>query len=371
MCGLVGYYGITGETDMAAFRNLMLFNQIRGMHSTGVYARYSSEGKAALVKAVGGLERWAMSKPAKKICSTSTLKLLPIVKFPDPKNKDKVEKSYPDVLFGHGRFATLGEINQKNAHPFEFSNIVGMHNGTMNKHWLNSIGWDGKKTDSEFLLGKINDVVDDPDKLEELLGTFQGEFCFIWYDFNKDQMSFFRNTARPLYIRLSHVGSKMAFASERWYLDAALDKAGVGTSFKPAASLDPLTLFTVSWDYEKNNITNVVTKRIEAPRPFFGGYPYSDWAPNSWTGKPSTGGGGKVYPLTNYRVHDYTVRKRVGASVHRYVTRAEFEKLTIEGCVCCNQLFAFEEAEKIRWFDNDSPVCQVCWDEFFGEVEAK
>lgn len=369
MCGLVGYYGVTGEADMTAFRNLMFFNQIRGMHSTGVYARYSSEGKSALVKAVGGLERWSMTKEAKKIASENTMKLLPIVKFPDPKDKNKTEKWYPDVLLGHGRLATLGEINKKNAHPFSFSSIVGMHNGTMHKHWLKSIGWDGKITDSEFLLNKINDVVDDEDKLERLLESFQGEFCFVWYNFEKDEMSFFRNTSRPLNIRLSYTGARLAFASERWYLDMALEKAGVSGYFKPPASLDPRTLLTITWDFDKNEIKNAVTKKIGTPKSFFGNY--SDYGELGGWGsrpyalpKPSTGGGGKVYNLSE------TVRKRVGASVHRYVTRNEFEKLVVEGCVCCNTPFEFEKAEEIWWFDNESPVCNTCRAEFFGDVGA-
>src|SRR3546814_8848521 len=41
---------------------------------------------------------------------------------------------YQSLAFvGHNRFATKGKVNDLNAHPFHYGNIVGAHNGTLEK----------------------------------------------------------------------------------------------------------------------------------------------------------------------------------------------------------------------------------------------
>jgi Glutamine amidotransferase domain len=195
MCGLVGAAGAMTQKAETAFKQLLILDSLRGVHSTGC---------AAIGK-----------------CSTMEVKLAKAVGNPfellDSRSFEEVMKRVNKVLMGHNRFATQGKVNRANAHPFEFDDIVGAHNGTLiNKHnLLHSAMFD---VDSENLYHHMNEK-----GLKSLLEVIEGAWALTWYNKTDDTLNFLRNKERPLWMTVSKEGT-LFWASEYWMLEAALSR---------------------------------------------------------------------------------------------------------------------------------------------------
>jgi len=107
LCGLVGIAGKIGLKEEKAFELLLMLDTIRGPHSTGVLLVNGSKA-CKVVKEIGTAWDFLASREYDVACA-----------------------GYHNVLMGHNRWATRGKINARNAHPFEFPNIIGAHNGTL------------------------------------------------------------------------------------------------------------------------------------------------------------------------------------------------------------------------------------------------
>lgn len=107
ICGLVGVIGNIEKAHKDAFRTLLCLDTIRGPHSTGV-ATINSQGEWDMVKRRG--TPWDLF---------------------DSREYHTTINKVTYGLIGHNRYATQGKVNQTNAHPFEFEDVVGCHNGTL------------------------------------------------------------------------------------------------------------------------------------------------------------------------------------------------------------------------------------------------
>lgn len=125
------------------------------------------------------------------------------------------------ALIGHNRYATKGEINDKNAHPFEHEAIVGAHNGTLRRQ---SLLEDYKKfeVDSDNIFYDMNIK-----GYASTIKRLDGAFALAWFDANDLTVNLCRNSERPLYFVFTDDNKTVFWASEAWMLRVALSRSGL------------------------------------------------------------------------------------------------------------------------------------------------
>jgi glucosamine 6-phosphate synthetase-like amidotransferase/phosphosugar isomerase protein len=211
MCGIYGYVGKPKNKKMVLefTEALMYHTQVRGKHSTGYFAVTQNEFV---------LEKDAL--PAEKFLTRSQLRKV-IVK----------EKAY--VLIGHNRWASVGDITQENAHPFEGSRFVLTHNGTCSSALSKAKNLKLHKkmkgeTDSEAILMLLEHA-----GLSGFLNILSSleDFSIVVFDKRGEEIFFARNDSKPLFIvDLRKKLGIRAWASTVGIMAAALEEVGIDTS---------------------------------------------------------------------------------------------------------------------------------------------
>jgi len=212
LCGLVGVYGDVGKKEAAVFKWLLKFDELRGPHSTGVL-RVKDDNDLYIYKNVGGVDKFFAAHPA----------------F----DEELDEAKNLSLLMGHNRWATQGEINIDNAHPFEFDNLVGAHNGTIPAHGLRRIPGHEKFTvDSKAIYNYISET-----NISDLWKLTDGAMALTWYDKVSQTFNIARNKERTLFYIRSSDNMSLYWASEAWMLDVLLGKFGIKTRDKSPVSV--------------------------------------------------------------------------------------------------------------------------------------
>jgi predicted glutamine amidotransferase len=191
MCGLVGMAGDINKKEKQAFDLLLMLDEKRGPHSTGVLSVNNSDHK--VVK-----------------------RAMPAYDFIDSKGYNKIMSATTRVLLGHNRWATQGAINSENAHPFHHGHIIGAHNGTLKNQSLLVDSRDFE-VDSENLIHSLNEV-----GVHSTWGSLSGAAALVWWDTDTNQINMMRNSERPLSYTTSKDGKSLFWASERLMLSYAL-----------------------------------------------------------------------------------------------------------------------------------------------------
>jgi len=197
MCGLVGIFGNISIKDELAFKNLLIVDVIRGPHSTGVAVLGPNSKKPKIIKSTD----------------------LPPVLLNSPAYK-KIENSTKVLLMGHNRFATKGEITDKNAHPFQKKHITLAHNGTVHNYkeeWSRKID-----SDSELLTVLIQEK-GIKWTWEQLLGAA----TLTFYDSKNKTFNFITNGKRPFHFIFTKNQKSVIWASEDWMLRSILNRCGI------------------------------------------------------------------------------------------------------------------------------------------------
>ena len=197
MCGLIGVMGHITHAEKSAFNQLLIVDVLRGKHSTGV----------ALVEAGGGVDIFKKA--------VNPLDFLDFQTYAD------LTKYSHNCMMGHNRYATKGAVNNTNAHPFEFENIVGMHNGTLKTYFALDDSKDFA-VDSECLFSHIND-----NTVQDAIDKISGAYALTWFDKRTNKLHFLRNNERPLCYTFSKDGTALFWASESWMLHAVLGRNGI------------------------------------------------------------------------------------------------------------------------------------------------
>lgn len=194
MCGIVGMAGMLTNKEETAMKTLLILDSLRGTDSTGI-AVIDRNGETKLAKQVGNpFELFEHASYNRSLLGINR------------------------AIIGHNRFGTQGAVNRRNAHPFDFDTLVGVHNGTLKNKWKLE---DANQftVDSENLYHHI-----EKKGLRDALDIIDGAWALVWWDKNEETINFLRNKERPLYAARSVDGKVMFWASERWMLSVACSR---------------------------------------------------------------------------------------------------------------------------------------------------
>lgn len=227
MCGLAGIAGNTNIRLRDGFKDLLDVTKLRGRDSTGVFTVRGAES-VAYAKVLGTPEG---------LYDTGAF--------------DAAMTGVPKIMAGHCRSKTVGENNRSNAHPYDFDNLIGMHNGTL-RSYHNMEGYDYKRTDSHALYHNI-----DRYGVEEVIPKLDddGAWALAWWDKNEQRLNFLRNDKRPLWFAWTKDRTSMIWASEPWMFNTVARHEDLwdGKSLKegeadspPYFQLPPDTLWSFS-----------------------------------------------------------------------------------------------------------------------------
>lgn len=250
MCGIVGVAGNLSIKDDKAFRTMLVLDSVRGEDSTGV-AVVNRQGRVSVAKEVGN----------------------PFNLF-DTKRYESAVRGFNTVMIGHNRWATSGDIIRKNAHPFEFDTLVGVHNGTLkNKYKLDDAA--AFKVDSENLYHHI-----EKHSLEDAIGLLDGAWALVWFDKINFTLNMLRNKERPLYVSRSTDGNNIYWASEKWMIDVACSREGLNVSEPGLTPVDMHIEFPMDQQFNigKPKITEVKSNFVPFVQPVGAGNNYN----NGW-----------------------------------------------------------------------------------------
>ncbi len=195
-------------SDIGMIRDLAYVSGLRGGHGTGVL-----QGKAT-----------------KKDFKLRIRKLAEDISYflwfhsSQKGGDDKILDDIFDNLFvGHVRYATKGEITEKNSHPFDTGRFVGAHNGTLRDKRYE----DEKKTDSEMMFTDmetrgVSRVLKDLDD--------SSAYAVTMFDKRTKELIIARNYKRPLCYAWNLERRVLYWASEKLMLEFAALRNGVKLS---------------------------------------------------------------------------------------------------------------------------------------------
>lgn len=225
MCGLVGVAGdVSYRVRTKIFKDMLDVCQLRGRDSTGV------------IKVTKDLEYDHMKQVG------------PPVYLYDSNMWDKqIEAGDAAALVGHCRHKTSGDVNRRNAHPFDFPEhgIIGVHNGTLRSHQkLDTYTY--QKVDSEVLYGHL--AQNGP---EETFNKTEGAWACVWWNDQEKTLNFIRNDQRPLWFTWSKDARMMFWASEPWMFGSVARDIDLWDGGEQKQVYIPLPINTL-WSFRLN-----------------------------------------------------------------------------------------------------------------------
>lgn len=372
MCGLAGAYAHNfSDPDRAMFENLLFLNVFRGEDSTGVI-RINRQRKKNQDFLVYARQRT----------------LLPSPLYLRSKDASFLDEKETIGLIGHTRAATVGSVSLKNAHPFAFPNVVGVHNGTIRRQFKGTEDFD---TDSEALYKLVND-----EGIESALNEvadYDTAYALVFVDKKENTLNFVRNDKRPLWFTRVYAGNTLLWSSDKKTLQYAVEYAGLDPKGIPEEA-DKECAKSPYWTLSENTLMSLKTggkakdlklKKLDVEkRTTFTGYTegtgytdghnsrfwddewsYEDHRSNtkSSTSKTKTDKSNKEVSgddNTDKDPDDYFPGYQ-----GKYHKRSDFERKLGFGCFCCQSCTDIEDddaVDNLHWFDENSYACHECYE---------
>jgi len=175
---------------------MLISDMFRGMDSTGCFA-VNKHGNLKSIKDTSAPPFFINKKEASSFFDKFT--------------------SDHQIVVGHNRKATMGNIISDNAHPFIEGSICLVHNGTLTGHHKLA----DRVVDSNAVAAHINEF-----GYKSLLKKIDGAYALIWYNAEERMLYFCRNSERPLF--LVETTTNLYLASENKMLDWILDRNEIG-----------------------------------------------------------------------------------------------------------------------------------------------
>lgn len=220
MCGIFGFIRSNPASQPQA--NFMadgfVAGQLRGPHGTGVMVVAPDHGVVGYTEPIVGAD-FVRHDGALKVLST-------------------INGSLASV--GHNRFTTSGQNIAEHCHPFQWGDIMGVHNGSIPSWVLQK--FDPKAShpvDSSRLYAAISRSKNPIEVLEEIA---EGAYALVWYDSKTRTIHMARNNERPLHIIQSAFG--VYFASERDMVVWIAGRNNLFSAGDSVALLNPHTLYS-------------------------------------------------------------------------------------------------------------------------------
>lgn len=347
MCGLVGMAGDLSGTKKKIFEDLLTVDVVRGPHSTGM----------------GLVERW---KESMSVCKT----IGPPAELFSLKEYQDLVKATAKVYIGHNRYATTGKINDENAHPFLFTNVLGAHNGTLEYQCRSKLfNSDKFGTDSEAIFSHINHHgFDETIKLIHNPSYNNNAWALSWYNAEHNTINLARNSKRPLFYVYSEDMCTMFWASEldmlRWVLKRNNIKVHDDKSY--ILTEDNHYSWTIPKTFSDKFALPTISK-IEKPEPieqewsFRGSHQHGSSTVYHYGGTASIDGRDKhsanvLSFLNKHQKERLTIDTKKWKPPYKdhngvAIGKARlFEKIT-DGCTFCNQQKAENFKANFKWGD--------------------
>jgi len=240
MCGIFGL--VLAKNTLTApqvefIRQATIVGQVRGDDGTGWILRNSDGDIDTYKKAMNGND-FLESRVGRK--GESNLR-------------------YAQVVIGHNRKSTSGGDRDRDCHPYDYDNVVGVHNGGFPSTVLSRM--DTTKATSAVDSSKFYAGLDaEENPLVTLKKLHLGSYVLVWIDKRTNTLCIARNKDRPLWAASSSSG--MYFASEPFMLAWLMSRYGLDDKDSKLLELKEECLYKIPLDDPAKIVRSTYTPKI-------------------------------------------------------------------------------------------------------------